>query len=104
MVFVNDANPNAPQGWQHELHEAAQQVQADHGLNATQMADIQDELQVPVDAADLPDDGWDAWPVENQDQNQVVKTKIKSRNRNLLLLISLGPVLHISGLMAQILF
>ena len=33
--FVNDANPNAPQGWQHELHGIAQQVQADHGHNAT---------------------------------------------------------------------
>ena len=34
---------------------AAQQVQADHGLNAAQMADIQEELQAPVDAAIPPE-------------------------------------------------
>ena len=30
---IHDANQNAPQGWQHELHGAAQQIQNDHGLN-----------------------------------------------------------------------
>jgi len=40
------------------------------------MADIQDELQAPVHVADLSEAGWDAWPEENQDHNQVDQDNI----------------------------
>ena len=41
---VNQANPNAPQDRQHDLHDASNHVHNDVGLNADQMADIQNDL------------------------------------------------------------
>jgi hypothetical protein len=66
---VNEVNPNAPQGWQHDLHGAAQNVHQDFGLNANNMAEVQDELmpeQADVGPGVASLDGWDDWLEDNQ--------------------------------------
>jgi hypothetical protein len=58
---INEVNPNAPQGWQHNLHGAAQIVHQDAGLNADNMAEVQEELmpeQVVVGPRDANLNGW----------------------------------------------
>ena len=64
---IHAANQNAPQGWQHELHGAAQQIQNDHGLNDVQMAEVQNDLLNQGNNDDVMDDAWDDWPVDQAD-------------------------------------
>ena len=79
---VQGGNPNVPQGWQHDLHGAAQQVQIDHGLNDVQMADVTQDLQEPLDE-DLAEDEWDDWPEVNLqdvvDQNHLIQEDTTAR-------------------------
>ena len=67
---VHEANPNAPQGWQHELHGATQHVNNDVGLNADLVAEVQNDL-LNHNAEVAVTDGWDAWPQDQQADNDV---------------------------------
>lgn len=67
--LVHNANSNAPQDWQHDLHGAANAVHNDFGLNADQMADIQNDLLENDDAGVNLNNDWDPWPEENQADN-----------------------------------
>ena len=49
---VQNANPNAPQGWEHDLPSAAEHVNNDFGLNAAHMEEVQNDLAVHQNEAD----------------------------------------------------
>ena len=63
-----DVNLDAPQGWKHELHGAADHVHPIFGLNVAQMEGVQQDLQgqPPLDNANDVANAWDAWPAEEQ--------------------------------------
>jgi len=61
---VNQANPNAPQDRQHDLHDASNHVHNDVGLNADQMADIQNDLLDNDNAEIIGDNAWEPWHEE----------------------------------------
>jgi hypothetical protein len=63
-VEVNEANADAPHGWQHELHGAAPHVHANFGLNAAAMEGVQQDLEGHIAQANQQA-GWDAWPADD---------------------------------------
>jgi hypothetical protein len=63
-AVINEANVDAPHGWQHELHGAAPHVHVDFGLNAADMEGVQQDLEGHIAPAH-GHDGWDAWPADN---------------------------------------
>lgn len=94
---VPQGNADADQGWQHELHGAGQHVHADFGLNAQQMADVQEELQIQHNAIQGLA-GWDAWPVAQQEAHgRLLRNRnwlMTCSNRTLSLLINLDLQLN----------
>ena len=74
---VQDGNPNALQGWQHDLHGARHHVHADFGLNAEQMGEVQQDLEMQENVddwdaeveQDIIADEWESWLVLNQNEH-----------------------------------
>lgn len=103
---VLHANPDAQQGWQHDLHGAAQHVHEDFGLNVDQVAAIHDELIIHHDP-DNQNDGYDAWPIldvgQEVNQNENEPLQADHAEQESIFLIHLVLVLSISGLMAPML-
>ena len=58
---VNQVNPNIIQGWQHDLAGAPLAVQADMGIDAQAMADIQNELAAQAAENIVNNDNWEQW-------------------------------------------